>query len=446
MAEVANTSWYRKGTASPTINSTKVTGVGTNWATAGINPGATFRIDRQPFAYEIAEVVSDTELRLAAPYYGNSGTGLSYSIDRNFQSTLPSRMSADLASLISIYEQVRDGVYLTIEGKNAYEVAVANGYTGTVAQWLESLKAGGDWTALNTRTEILTYKNAGSHNALYRGKNLGNAFTEAQSAAIRAGTFDDIYPGDYWPITTTYTYYVATGDKTANKAKTYYADVNGTALSKQPDEGADISEAGYYEAVTTTATVNWRVAALDYYFGTGDQGNGLQTHHIVIVPDSVLYTARMNPTNVTTGAYVGSEMYTKNLARAKALITAAFGATHILTHREYMQNAVTSGRPSGGAWLNSTVELMTEQMVYGGKVFGVASDGGDTVPNLYTVSKSQLPLFAHRPDLASTRSGWYWLRDVVNGLCFAGVGTRGDAAYDHASHSGGGVRPAALIY
>ena len=444
MAKVANTSWYRKGTASPTINSTKVTGVGTNWTTAGINPGATFRIDRQPFAYEIAEVVSDTELRLAAPYYGNSGTGLSYSIDRNFQSTLPSRMSADLASLISIYEQVRDGVYLTIEGKNAYEVAVANGYTGTVAQWLESLKAGGDWSALNTRTEILTYKNAGAHNALYRGKNLGNAFTEAQSAAIRAGTFDDIYPGDYWPITTTYTYYVATGDKTANKAKTYYADVNGTALSTQPEEGADISEAGYYEAVTTTATVNWRVAGLDYYLRAGDNVD-LQTHHIVVVPDVNLYTARMNPTNVTTGAYVGSEMYTKNLARAKALVAAAFGANHVLTHREYMQNAVANGRPSGGAWLNSNVELMTEQMVYGGKVFGVASDGGETVPNLYTVSCKQLPLFAYRPDMISNRQ-WYWLRDVVNGLCFAHVLAPGYALYYYASHSGGGVRPAALIY
>lgn len=450
MAEVANTSWYRKGTASPTINSTKVTGVGTNWTTAGINPGATFRIDRQPFAYEIAEVVSDTELRLAAPYYGNSGTGLSYSIDRNFQSTLPSRMSADLASLISIYEQVRDGVYLTIEGKNAYEIAVANGYTGTVAQWLESLKAGGDWSALNTRTEILTYKNAGAHNALYRGKNLGNAFTEAQSAAIRAGTFDDIYPGDYWPITTTYTYYVATGDKTANKAKTYYADVNGTALATQPEEGADISEAGYYEAVTTTATVNWRIADLDYYLKCGDQNNGLTTHHIVVVPDVSLYTARMNATNTTEGGYVGSEMYTKNLARAKALITAAFGAGHILTHREYLTNAVTNGKPSGGAWLNSTVELMTEQMVYGGRIRAAGNNAEETTPTLATVSKSQLSLFRFRPDLMIAGSGanrwWYWLRDVVNGLGFAFVGTLGYASYTNASYSGGGVRPAALIY
>ena len=153
----------------------------------------------------------------------------------------------------------------------------------------------------------------------------------------------------------------------------------------------------------------------------------------------------MNATNTTEGAYVGSDMYTKNLSRAKALITAAFGSERILTHKEYMQNAVTNGRPSGGAWLNSNIELMTEQMVYGGKAFGVASDGGDTVPNLYTVSCKQLPLFVYRPDLISNRQ-WYWLRDVVNGLCFADVSNGGHANYNDASHSGGGVRPAALIY
>ena len=411
MAEVANTSWYRAGTVSVTINSTKVTGVGTHWLTAGINPGATFRLDRSSYACEVAEVVSDTEIKLAQPFYGNSASGQTYSIDRNFQSTMPSKLSADLADLLSIYEQIRDGIYLTIEGKSAYQVAVENGYTGTVAQWLESLKAAAELTALKTLTDPLNYSNAGLHNALYRGKNLGTALTDAQSAAIRAGTFTDLFVGDSWTMTVPY---------------------------KWVDGNDEEHEA--------TATVTFRIAGFDYYFGTGDQGSGLQTHHAVIVPDTVLYTARMNPTNTTEGAYVGSEMYTENLKRAKALITAAFGEGHILTHREYMQNAVKDGRPSAGAWLNSNIELMTEQMVYGGKVFGVASDGGDTVPNLYTVSKSQLPLFAHRHDLASTRSGWYWLRDVVNAACFANVYSNGSCTSTYASRAGCGVRPAALIY
>ena len=248
---------------------------------------------------------------------------------------------------------------------------------------------------------------AGLHNSFFRGKNLGSALTAAQSAAIRAGTFDDMFVGDYWPMSVTYK----------------YTDAN------------EVEQ-------TATATVTFRIAGCDYYLRAGDAD--LTTHHIVVIPDANLYTARMNATNTTEGAYVGSEMYTKNLARAKALITAAFGSEHILTHKEYMQNAVTNGRPSGGAWFNSNVELMTEQMVYGGKVFGVASDGGDTVPNLYTVGCKQLPLFVYRPDLISNRQ-WYWLRDVVNGLCFAYVYSLGDATTNLASNSGGGVRPAFLI-
>ena len=53
---------------------------------------------------------------------------------------------------------------------------------------------------LDTRTEMLTYNNASAHNAFYRGKNLGQAITAAQIAAIRDGTFADMYPGDYWSI------------------------------------------------------------------------------------------------------------------------------------------------------------------------------------------------------------------------------------------------------
>ena len=147
MAEVVNTSWYRRGTISLATNSTKVTGTNTSWKTAGINPGATFRVDRQPYAYEVAEVVSDTELRLATPYYENGGSGLSYSIDRNFQSTPSAKMAADIASLVSIYELVQNDEILKLQGKDAYEVAVAAGYTGTREQWLESLKAAGELAA-----------------------------------------------------------------------------------------------------------------------------------------------------------------------------------------------------------------------------------------------------------------------------------------------------------
>ena len=45
---------------------------------------------------------------------------------------------------------------------------------------------------------IMTAPNAGAHNAIYRGKHLGTSATATQYAVIAAGTFDDLYIGDYW--------------------------------------------------------------------------------------------------------------------------------------------------------------------------------------------------------------------------------------------------------
>ena len=85
---------------------------------------------------------------------------------------------------------------------------------------------------------------------------------------------------------------------------------------------------------------------------------------------------------------------------------------------------------------------MTEQNCYGGKVFGAGNDGS-TVPALYTVDKSQFPLFAFRPDMISNRN-WFWLRDVVSAANFAYVGYGGYAYYYYASNAAG-VRPAFSI-
>ena len=230
--------------------------------------------------------------------------------------------------------------------------------------------------------------NAGAHNSIYRGKNLGSAVTAAQYQAIANGTFDDLFIGDYWTIN----------------------------------------------------NVTYRIAAFDYYLRTGD--TECTTHHVTLVPDVSMYTSGMNSSNITTGGYYGSLMVSEGLEKAKTTINAAFGAAHILTHRQLLCNAVANGRPSGGSWYDSTVELMTEQNVYGGKVFGTACDGTN-VPYLYTVDKSQYPLFAHRPDLISNRQT-YWLRDVVSAAYFANVYNNGDAGCGNASNAFG-VRPAFSI-
>ena len=175
----------------------------------------------------------------------------------------------------------------------------------------------------------------------------------------------------------------------------------------------------------------------DYWENSGD--TACTTHHLVVMPDSQLYTAQMNETNITTGGYVGSKMYTENLENAKTLVYAAFGETAILKHREYLTNAVSNGYPSAGAWYDSKVELPNEIMMYDSLVFTPAGDGS-FVPNRYTIDKTQLALMAAHPRYINPGRYWYWLRDVVSGTVFAGVGGDGVASCSDASASGG-VRP-----
>lgn len=290
---------------------------------------------------------------------------------------------------------------LTINGKapdaagkvelTAADVGALSGTDATLTQEgkaADAKAAGDELNQLKTDIDPLLYDNAGAHNAIYRGKNLGASVTAAQWASIKAGTFGDLYIGDYWTI----------------------------------------------------GGVTYRIAAFDYYLRAGD--TDMTTHHVTLVPDASMYSHVMNDTNVTTGGYVGSKMYTTGLADAKTTINNAFGSTHILTHRRCLCNAVSGGKPSGVSWYDSTVELMTELNVYGSKVFGVCNTGS-AVPILYTVDKSQYPLFAFRPDLISNRAS-FWLRDVSSSSTFAYVSNNGRAAYLNASETGG-VRPAFSI-
>lgn len=219
---------------------------------------------------------------------------------------------------------------------------------------------------------------------LFRGKNLGTALTAVQKAAIKDGSFKGMFLGDYWSI------------------------------------GGRI----------------WRIVDMDYWYNCGD--TAFTSHHLVIMPDEALYNAQMNTTNITTGGYVGSEMYKNNLANAKTIVNAAFQGS-VLTHREHLCNAVTNGKQSGGAWFDSSIELPSEIMMYGHIHFGNASDG-NTIPNIYTPSKTQLALFMVCPRFIVNRSYNQWLRDVVSSAGFAGVDDGGLANCYNASYSLG-VRP-----
>ncbi len=218
------------------------------------------------------------------------------------------------------------------------------------------------------------------HRNIFRGKNLGTSVTSTQLANIRNGSFKDLYVGDYWTI----------------------------------------------------GGINWRIVDINYWMRCGD--TDFNKPHLVIMPDTNLYSAKMNETNTTVGGYVGSAMYTTNLAQAKTKVNEAFGSA-VLTHREYLTNAVSNGYPSAGAWYDSSVELPNECMMYGSYVFTPAGNGS-IVPNRYTISKSQLALFKLVPRFIHNRQ-WFWLRDVVSASNFAYVSSGGNCGYNGASYSSG---------
>lgn len=237
-------------------------------------------------------------------------------------------------------------------------------------------------SGLTRMIELPGFNNAFSHNGIYRGKNLGTSVTAEQYAEIAAGTFRDMYIGDYWSI-------------------------NGKT---------------------------WVIAGFNYWLNTGSEA--ISTPHVVIVPYN-LYTHAMNDTATIEGAYTGSDMYKTGLAQAKTMINEAFGAEHILTRNALLPSAVDNNEISATQSVTSTVDLMSEQMAFGVSIYGAPTKRGTNGGHTY--DKTILPLFALNPRMLCLRSAW-WLRNPAYGTDFCIVNGAGSAAYASAA-TACGVRP-----
>ena len=235
-------------------------------------------------------------------------------------------------------------------------------------------------------------KSAAAHNGIYRGKNITDIFYDGTlSQQIAAGTFDDIFIGDY--------------------------------------------------IIGKVSKRKYLVADINYRLNCGD--TECTTPHILMVPERIMGTAKMNDTNTVTGAYTGSKMYTEYLTPFKTVIQNDFEISHILSHKALLTNAVADGKASNWAWFDSTIELMNECMVYGHNAWG-SHHGYET-----GADKSQLSLFRLNASKIVARNDageryWYWLRDVASASEFAFVYTHGNATHNGASNANG-VRPAFLI-
>lgn len=246
-------------------------------------------------------------------------------------------------------------------------------------------------TAQNAITEVEKFIKD-THNGIYRGKNITADFDSGKfSAAIAAGTFDDIFIGDYIEKTVT---------------------VGGTAYTDRA-----------------------YVAHIDPYYGGYNSYAVVNTHHVGLVHVIMDLKHSMNSTNTTAGGYVGSEMFTYLKNTVLPALQAAFGSAHFIAHQKLYSNAVTtsawnrmgaaSGATTGWAWsTDQYISLLTEAQVYGTTIW--SSSGHDTGE-----AYQQLALFALKRPNEVFGNRYPWLRDVVSSAYFADVDVSGSAdSYD----------------
>lgn len=263
--------------------------------------------------------------------------------------------------------------------------------------------------------DTLLFATAAAHNSIYRGKDLTAYWDSGEmSKAIQAGTFDDIFPGDYIIKSVT---------------------VDGKAYSN----------------------IKWIVGDLDYFLHRGVTETA--EHHLILFPKDNIGTAQMNSTNTTTNGYQGSNMWKNVIPKYTTGIVNAFGSDHVLEHDELLTNAMNANAASaaGAGWMGSAywnwtgsygrtdgsypwvkvkVNIFNQAMMFGNHPF--ASSGQEE-------GNCNKQLAAFRYGQNFTRAYWCWLRDVAGAGDFANAANYGYASNHYASGVGG-VRPYFLLH
>ena len=241
--------------------------------------------------------------------------------------------------------------------------------------------------------------------------------------------FEDIYVGDYFKMSRAISVYERTGQS------------------------------------QTTGSQYVTIAGLDTMMGNGDQENGVDYHHAVMVPGQGFGgtqhfgRSRMNATDTTKGGYKASEMNTLILGDVTSTGSTAADATinqqlyaefgsHLKTTRELVSNAINAtgysrfgsatGCTSGGEWISAQAILMSEIEAYGSIVW--SSSGYDTGN-----ANRQLPLFAFSKQAQNNHSVHWWLKDIASAVSFCNVYGYGGADINGASSTYIGVRPRFII-
>lgn len=301
-----------------------------------------------------------------------------------------------MADISSELLQIRSAIYgsevrtaIANALQKVSESAGSGSTSGPVDGGTTNPGTGVDPSVFNSLIDDILHKNRLCKNYSY----LGDHLTEEQKAAIKNGSFDGMFVGDYWE-----------------------------------KDG-----------------IIWRIVDLDYWYGRGSETGGAmgecKTHHINIMPDSGLYTGVMNSTAITTNGYVESTMFKTGLNNAIAMIESAFGKDNLLVHSYNLCNSTKSGLQIGSSWYNRTVDIPNEVSMYGTYVLTGAPTGEDDIVRRHTTDYSQLALMRNNGFYICPKRENCWLRDVVSSKAFATVYNSGFANSANANASSIYVRP-----
>ena len=216
--------------------------------------------------------------------------------------------------------------------------------------------------------------NAITHRNVYRGKNLGSTVTTDQYNAIDAGTFEDLYIGDYWVM-----------------------DYDGTN------------------------TVKFYIVDFDPYVGKGSSGATATTkHHVMLFPSKPLPTQTrftMEALSANNAGYKGCNFRLNVLPNIITKLNTWFGQNHILKHPEYLStHAGTSGPGAGEVVNDCSAELFSVINIFGYQPVAEGSGRITSYMNAgYTLDLSILPLFryANLHKLLDDRNRFVF-RDIEN--------------------------------
>lgn len=292
------------------------------------------------------------------------------------------------------------GKYNVEDINNKYAHIVGNG-TGITARknihtldWKGNAEYAGDVAAtvngekvsMSTLADIFLQPGAAAHNAICRGKKLGNTLTSKMLASIRDGSFNDLYVCDY----------IETEDNI------------------------------------------YRFMDFDYFLECCSSASGgrIERHHAILVPDKAMSSSAIdNYPEVTQPKE--THMYVNKLPEVTQTLKGIFGNDNVAMMDRIITKTV-NGESTGWDWVNVGADLLTEVMVMGHNSWGrwVGFQTG--------IMKGQLAGFRYSHSLMCSNED-YWLRDKRSATNYALISSDGYSSSDTGSLQHG-VRPFFVIW